>query len=68
MAYVSPRAEDIVLSREAMESLGVVSGLDDSGTASVRHISSTQAAGGGTGKLAPSSGGGNYGGGQQYKQ
>ena len=38
MAFISPRAEDFVLSREAMESPGLV-----------RHISSTPAVGGGTG-------------------
>ena len=64
MAYVSPRAEDLVLSRKAMECLGLVSGLDDSKAASVRHISSVPATGGGcTGTPAPSSGGSGSGGG-----
>ena len=57
MAYVSPRAEDLVLSREAMESLGLVSNLDDRREASVRHISSTPTVGGST-SLAPAVGGG----------
>ena len=57
MAYVSPRAEDIVLSREAMETLGLVSNLDDRREASVRHISTTPADGGGT-SLTPADGGG----------
>ena len=33
MAYVSPQAEDLVLSREAMETLNLVSNLDDRGEA-----------------------------------
>ena len=57
MAYVTPRAEDIVLSREAMESLGLVSNLDDRREASVRHISLTPTVGGST-SLAPAVGGG----------
>ena len=64
MAYMSPRAEHLVLSGEAMESLGLVSGLDDSKAASVRHISSTPVTGrSGTGTPAPSSGGSGSGGG-----
>ena len=46
MAYVSPQAEDVVLSREAMESLELVSNLDDRKEASVRHLSTTPADGG----------------------
>ena len=53
MAYMSPRAEDLVLSREAMECLGLVSDLDDSTAVSVCHISLS----------LPSSGGGPSGGG-----
>ena len=56
MAYVSPRAEYIVLSREAMETLGLVSNLDDRREASVRHISMTPADGGGT-SSTPADGG-----------
>ena len=64
MAYVSSKAENIVLSREAMECLGLVSGLCDSRAASVRHISSAPVTGGGgVSTPAPSSGGGNGGGG-----
>ena len=64
MAYMSPRAEYLVLSREAMECLGLVSGLDDSKAASVRYISSTPVTGGGgTDTPAPSSGGSGSGGG-----
>ena len=62
MAYVSPRDEDLVLSREAMECLGLVSGLDDSKAASVRYISSTPVTGG-AGTPVPSSGGSGSGGG-----
>ena len=63
MAYVSPRAEDLVLSREAMECLGLLSGLDDSKTASVRYVSSGPVAGGGgTDTSALSSGGSGAGG------
>ena len=57
MAYVSPRAEDIVLSREAMETLGLVSNLDNRREASVCHISTTPADGGGT-SSTPADGGG----------
>ena len=46
MAYVSPQAEDVVLSREAMESIELVSNLDDRKEASVRHLSTTPANGG----------------------
>ena len=45
------------LSREAMESLGLVSNLDDRREASVRHISLTLTVGGST-SLAPAVGGG----------
>ena len=57
MAYVSPRAEDIVFSREAMETLGLVSNHDDRREASVRHFSTTPADGGGT-SSTPGDGGG----------
>ena len=35
MAYMSPKAVDLVLSREAMTSLGLVNEIDDSTAASV---------------------------------
>ena len=41
MAYVSPQAEDFVLSREAMESLKLVTNLDDRGEASVNLVSNS---------------------------
>ena len=41
MAYVSPHAEDLVLSREAMESLKLVANLDDRGKASVNLVSNS---------------------------
>ena len=41
MAYVSPQAEDLVLSREAMESLELVSNLDDRQEASVNLVSNS---------------------------
>ena len=46
MAYVSPQAEDLVLSREAMESLELVSNLDDRKEASARLFNTTPADGG----------------------
>ena len=57
MAYISPQAEDVVLSREAMETLGLVSNLDDRREASVRHLSTTPANGGGDGSTPVESGG-----------
>ena len=39
MAYLSPQTEDVVLSREAMETLKLVADLDDSGKASVNLVS-----------------------------
>ena len=56
MAYISPRAEDIVLLREAMKTLGLVSNLDNRREASVCHISETPADGSGT-SLTPADGG-----------
>ena len=41
MAYISPHAEDIVLSREAMESLKLVENLDDIRKASVHLVSNS---------------------------
>ena len=41
MAYISPHAEDIVLSREAMESLKLVANLDDRKKASVHLVSNS---------------------------
>ena len=41
MAYISPHAEDIVLSREAMESLKLVANLDDRRKASVNLVSNS---------------------------
>ena len=41
MAYVSPQAEDLVLSREAMESLKLVANLDDRVKASVNLVSNS---------------------------
>ena len=59
MAYVSSKAENLVLSREAMECLGLVSGLCDSKAASVQHISLASVTdGGGASTPAPSSSGG----------
>ena len=64
MAYMSSKAENLVLSREAMKCLGLVSGLCDSKAASVRHISlASVTGGGGASTPAQSSGGGNGGGG-----
>ena len=40
-AYISDKVEDLVISREAMESLSFVSDLDDRKRASVRVVSST---------------------------
>jgi hypothetical protein len=40
-AYISDKVEDIVISREAMETLRFVSDLDDRKRASVRVVSST---------------------------
>ena len=70
MAYVSPRAEDLVLSREAMECLRLVSDLDDSTAASVCHISSSSpSSGGGPSRSGSSDGGPGFPGcgDQQYK-
>ena len=47
-AYMSPRAEDLVLSREAMEFLGLVNDLDDSTAASVCHINLSAPCSGGS--------------------
>ena len=41
MAYVSPQSEDLVLSREAMESLKLVTNLDNRGEASVNLVSNS---------------------------
>ena len=41
MAYVSPQAEDLVFSREAMESLKLVPNLDDRGEASVNLVNNS---------------------------
>ena len=41
MAYVSTQAEDVVLSREAMESLKLVSNLDDRVKSSVNLLSNS---------------------------
>ena len=41
MAYVSAQAEDVVLSREAMESLKLVANLDDRMKASVNLVSNS---------------------------
>ena len=79
MAYMSSKAENLVLSCEAIECLGLVSGLCDSKAASVRHISlAPVTGGGGASTLAPSSGGGGSSrgggpgapgcGGRQYEQ
>ena len=46
MAFLSLQAEDVVLSREAMESLGFVKNLDDRKQASVCHLSMTPVNGG----------------------
>ena len=46
MTYVSLQAGDMVLSREAMETLGLVKNLDDRKEASVRHLSTTPVNGG----------------------
>ena len=46
MAYVSQQAEDVVLSREVMETFGLVKKFDDRKKASVRHLSTTAVNGG----------------------
>jgi hypothetical protein len=51
------QAEDVVLSREAMEMFGLISNLDDRREASVRHLSTTPANGGGDGSTPVESGG-----------
>ena len=46
MAYVSQQAEDVVLSREIMETFGLVKNFDDRKKASVCHLSTTAVNGG----------------------
>ena len=59
MAYVSLKAEDLVLSLEAMTCHGMVNDIDDSTVASVHQINSSAPSSGGD----LSGGGGSMGGG-----
>ena len=70
MAYLCEKTRNLVLSREAMECLGLVSDLDDSTAALVCHISSSSpSSGGGPSRSGSSDGGPGFpgGGDQQYK-